>query len=105
MAITRERPETPSDDILQEYQEFLADFHYERVGLSEDQVAKYGIAENPERPDSWQWEAVPDDIAAELIGIADTELDQGTFSEVEGREDDTTEEIRKHLETLQVSDL
>lgn len=104
MAISRRDPGASSEDVLRYYQRFLADFHYERVGLTEDQVATYGIAENPERPGSYQWEAVPDDIAAELIGLANVELDQGAFTSITDREDVTTAEIRKHLETLRVTD-
>lgn len=105
MAMARQDPGASSEDISRYYKRFLNDFHYERVGLTEDQVADYGIVENPERPGSYQWEAVADDIAAELIGLADAELDYSAFSEIQFRENDTTTDTREHLATLQVSDL
>jgi len=44
-----------------------APFTVERVGLSLEQVKMFGIPENPEHPDAYQWEAMTDAQAKELI--------------------------------------
>jgi len=43
------------------------DFQYTRAGLNEGDQDTYGIAENPERPGTYQWEALDDDTAGTLI--------------------------------------
>ena len=45
----------------------FADFGYERAGLNPGDEATYDIAENPERPGTYQWEALDDDTAGRLI--------------------------------------
>ncbi|MGA2308904.1 MAG: hypothetical protein ABSG57_05065 [Candidatus Bathyarchaeia archaeon] len=42
-------------------------FTVERVGLTLEQVKEYGIPENPEHPDAYQWEALNDKQAGTLI--------------------------------------
>lgn len=45
----------------------FADFEYERAGLNPGDEATYDIAENPERPGTYQWEALDDNTAGRLI--------------------------------------
>lgn len=40
---------------------------YVRVGLNKEHIAKYNIPDNPDAPGKYQWEAVPDGAAKELI--------------------------------------
>ena len=44
-----------------------ARFDYERAGLNPGDETTYDIAENPERPGTYQWEALDDDTAGRLI--------------------------------------
>lgn len=44
-----------------------APFTVERVGLTLEQVKQFGIPENPEHPNAFQWEALSDAQAKELI--------------------------------------
>jgi hypothetical protein len=44
-----------------------ASFDFIRCGLTQEQVDRYGIPENPEKPDEYQWEALPDGAAKEII--------------------------------------
>ncbi len=44
-----------------------ADFEFVHCGLSMEQVRKYGLPENPEKPGQYQWEALSDDGAQEII--------------------------------------
>ena len=43
------------------------DFKVVRCGLNEDQAIKYGIPENPDKPGQYQWEALEDWHAKEII--------------------------------------
>ena len=47
--------------------EAYKDFEYRRAGLNEGDQDTYNIAENPERPGTYQWEALDDDTAGRLI--------------------------------------
>jgi hypothetical protein len=40
---------------------------FEWCGLTKDQIAQYGIPENPEKPGQYQWEALTDPQAKEII--------------------------------------
>ncbi len=44
-----------------------AEINFVRCGLTEEQAVKYGIPENFEKPGSYQWEALPDSAAEEII--------------------------------------
>lgn len=44
------------------------DFYW--IGLDQEQVERYGIPENPDKPGEYQWEALPDDGAEEIISGA-----------------------------------
>ncbi len=43
------------------------DFEFQRVGLNPGQEKKYNIPENPEKPGCYQWEALTDETAGDLI--------------------------------------
>ena len=70
---------------------------FQRVGLTPDQARDYRVPENPERPGSYQWEAIPDAGAAEIIGEVDTFLDFDAFDQVVAAEDVATREMREAL--------
>jgi len=42
-------------------------FRYERIGLTQEQVDRWHMPDNPERPGQYQWEALSDAAAKELI--------------------------------------
>jgi len=64
---------------LKDIQEWAtADFDFYQVGLTESQVQKFQLPENPERPGQYQWEALNDAQARELIeeGLSLLPLDE-----------------------------
>ena len=75
-------------------------FHWKsfvRVGIQDEQVKRLSIPENPERPGTYQWEALDDKQAAELIAEANKHLDLEAFDEVKAQEAKIIEEIRRKL--------
>lgn len=56
----------------------MADFDFKQVGLTESQVQKFQLPENPERPGQYQWEALSDAQAQEVIekGLSLLPLDE-----------------------------
>jgi len=72
---------------------YHAEIQFERVGVNAEQVDEMGIPENPERPGTYQWEALDDKQAYELIERAGELIDVDKFSDVEAEE----EEIRLRL--------
>ena len=65
---------------------YQAEIQFERVGINEEQVDELGIPDNPERPGTYQWEAIDDDQAYELIGKASELVRIDSFSDVEAEE-------------------
>jgi hypothetical protein len=64
------------------------DFEYERAGLNPGDEDTYNIAENPERPGTYQWEALDDDTAGELItGAVEPHLDIAAGDACEEKDD------------------
>jgi hypothetical protein len=65
----------------------MADFEFVRCGLNAEHPEEYDLSENPERPGTYQWEALDDDGARELI-VANVEqwVDTAAFDEVRRRE-------------------
>ena len=57
-----------------------------RVGINQEHVAKLNIPENPERPGTYQWEALSDEQAQQLIKKANDLLDLDAFRKVEKEE-------------------
>ena len=60
----REIPENANKDIQNWCDE---EFEFIFCGLTEEQAEKFDIPENPDKPGQYQWEAIPDDKARELI--------------------------------------
>lgn len=73
--------------------------NYHRVGINFDHIEELDIPENPERPGAYQWEALEDEQAEELIVSAGALLDLATFDEVEHQEEELTRNLRRELET------
>lgn len=70
-------------------------------GLSYEQAVKYNVPENPEKPGEYQWEALDDTGAAEIINEAIKKyVDVKLIDEIEGREIELTEEFREKLSEL-----
>ena len=64
-----------------------ADFEFIHCGLTVEQVRRYDVPENPEKPDEYQWEALPDEAAREIIsGYVNRFLRQEVFLAVNQQE-------------------
>lgn len=69
-----------------------------RAGLNLEQINKYNIQEDPEKPGKFQWEAVGDTPAREIvIGSLDALLLHDTISEIEKAEQEMTTKARQAL--------
>jgi hypothetical protein len=78
-----------------------ADFDFIRCGLTLDQVAAYNVPENPEKPGEYQWEALADDGAREIItGNVGRYLRHDAFAEIEQQEQELTAWLRGKLGDL-----
>lgn len=80
--------ETISEVIESDVRTWCAiDFEFIRCGLNEEQVTRYGVPENPDKPGEYQWEALSDSAANEIISShVDTYLRQDALSEIESQE-------------------
>jgi len=68
-----------------------ASFEYHWVGLTASQVRKYHLPDNPERPGQYQWEALEDKDAGDLItSVLDQYVDLVSIRAVERREGTAT---------------
>ena len=94
--------ETISEVIERDVREWCAvDFEFIRCGLNSDQVQRYGVPENPEKPGEYQWEALPDMAAKEIIsGHVDQYLRHDAFSELETEERNAESWLRGELAGL-----
>lgn len=73
-----------------------ADFTFRRVGLNPGDGQRLGIPENPEKPGTYQWEALDDAQAGQLITSAVADYyDEDALVELRAREDAVTEKFRK----------
>ena len=80
------------------------DFTFIRCGLNIDQVIRYNVQENPEKPDDYQWEALTDRAAEEIItGNINRYLLQDAFIEVEQRDNKAEIWLRNHLLDLEAA--
>lgn len=82
------------------WEEFYSRLYFQRVGLTEEQVEEFAVPENPERPGTWQWEALTDDQARELIGTGSGLVDQHAYEVTMAEAEAPTEKLRKHLGKL-----
>ena len=80
--------------------ECMRDFIFTRVGINREQVADLDIPENPERPGTYQWEALSDEQAETLIEKSSELLDPDAFSRNEKDEWDITEQLRDSIQNL-----
>ena len=120
------RGEMNRDDLAQFVNRMQEEFTFVRMGLNDetiaddligqnnldpnlmiphfgqDQVGRYGIPENPERPGTYQWEGLDDDSAQDLIGQVNDLLDQDAFEDVKARESDATQRFQDHMEGFQI---
>lgn len=82
------------------YYSFLNEFTFRRVGINEDHPELYDIPENPERPGTFQWEALDDNSAQELISEVDNLIDIDLFKDIESKEDDISQVVRNKLSEI-----
>ena len=71
------------------------EFEFVRAGLNPGDEVKYNIPENIEKPDAYQWEALNDDAARELItGAVGRYVDYNGMAQIENQEADATRRFR-----------
>jgi len=76
-------------------------FEFIHCGLTLDQVRLYGVPENPEKPGEFQWEALPDAAAREIIVSSSAPfISRGGLSDVLEREQRATAWLRAQLAAL-----
>jgi hypothetical protein len=76
-------------------------FEFIRCGLNPGDPQRYNIPENPEKPGAYQWEALTDDAARNLItGNVARYVRHDAFVSVEDREDRVTGWLRGELVEL-----
>lgn len=85
------------------YETFLRNFTFKRVGINDDHPLIYDIPDNPERPGTYQWEALDDAAAEVLIGEADAYLDHAQFDAVVQEEERVSTLVKERLSGLDVS--
>ena len=74
------------------------DFEFIRAGLNPGDEVKYNIPENPEHPGAYQWEALDDDAARELITRAVSPyVDYNAMNEIAELEAKTTQRFRDYM--------
>lgn len=71
--------------------------NYHRVGINEEQIRELEIPENPERPGAYQWEALTDEQAQELIALANSPLNMDAFEKIKGEEEDVANRLKENL--------
>jgi len=74
--------------------------HLHRIGINEDQIESMNLPENPERPGTYQWEALNDDQAEELINQANGYLDLQAFEQVQDEEREITAMLKDKLKDI-----
>jgi hypothetical protein len=80
--------ETIGEVVERDIQEWCnVPFEFIRCGLNAEQVALYNVPENIEHPGAYQWEALTDDGAREIItGNLDKFLRHDAFTAIEEKE-------------------
>ena len=77
------------------------EFDFTRCGLNPEHLGIYDIPENDEKPGTYQWEALPDVAAMELItGACSDVLDTSLFDEVEAAESEAEQQMDEHLQHI-----
>lgn len=74
------------------------DFEFIRVGLNPGDEVRYDIPENPDRPGTYQWEALSDQAAKVLItSTVARYVDYDRMQEIEKLETETTRQFRHYM--------
>ena len=72
------------------------EFEFIRCGLNSGDELRYNIPENPDKPGTYQWEAVSDSAASEIIRSSISEfVSHGSFQETEDEEAEITRQFRR----------
>lgn len=71
--------------------------HYHRLGINEEQIEDLDIPENPDRPGTYQWEALDDEQASTLIDSANELLDITAFEKIGKQEEAITRRLKVEL--------
>lgn len=80
-------------------------FEFERVGLEREHVERWNLPDNPKKPGQYQWEALPDEGAKELIvGALAPLIDLNKIAEVEKREARVHERWREALDGIELEE-
>lgn len=80
-------------------------FEFERVGLKKEHVKRWNLPDNPEKPGQYQWEALPDEGARELIvGALAPLIDTDKIKRAEKREDRVHKRWREALDGLELEE-
>jgi len=88
-------PKTAFRDIKQWCNE---DFEVIYVGLTKEQAEEFGVPENPDKPNQYQWEALTDEQAKELITTAVCQYqDQDILKETIAKENELIKSIKEKL--------
>lgn len=76
-------------------------FEFRHCGLTREQVQRYNIPENDEKPGTYQWEALSDEGARDIItaNVAPF-ISHDHFSETQARQDKATAWLRSELTEL-----
>lgn len=78
-------------------------FSFERVGLEQEHIERWNLPDNPEKPSQYQWEALPDEGARELIiGALAPLIDTSQIKRVQEREVKVHGRWRKALDGLKL---
>lgn len=81
------------------------EFEFIRVGLGLEDATRFNLPENPEKPGEYQWEALTDDQARELIeGAINPYVDYDRMAQVVGLEDRATQQVKAYLAGLKLED-
>lgn len=74
------------------------EFEFIRVGLNAEHIDRYDMPENPDSPGNYQWEALNDEGAEELIvGTLGKYLDLEKIRRVKATEYELMDSLQKHL--------
>lgn len=77
--------------------EFYEHLNFTRVGINETQLEEMALPENPERPGTYQWEALSDQQAADLISHAGDRLSDFHFKTIKSREAEIVARFRARI--------
>jgi len=94
----REWAKLPENLIQAELAHYPPEFVFIRVGLQPEHVHRYNIPSNPDRPEQYQWEALEDYAAKELITEALGQyIDLEQIEQVKQREEKAENALQEYL--------